>query len=928
MNQFKSAKRQGTRSNLAFELLLAEISTQFINLPADKIESEIEKAQRRICECLGFERSVLWQFSDLDPGVVRLTHIYQIPESPHPIVLPADASQLSNSEWAIQTTRSPGAFMHMQGEAYFPWLAEQVRQGRTILISRLDDLPEEASQDREILSRYGTQSTAVIPLMVAGVPLAGMSFAMIREECAWPEALVNRLHLVGQVFANAISRRYSDLAVRESEERLRLASESAGMGLWSLDILSGLAWATPPARKMLGIGEKEPITLEIILDRVHPEDQARFRSALAQASTAETEIHIEYRIIHPVHGIRWLSSSGRPHFRSSKEPERLMGVSHDITERKSVEIAVRKSEEKFFKAFESSPMAMSIVSLDERKYIEINRAYELRTGYARKEVISRTVMEVALWLDADELNRAFAMLSSEGRFRELEMQYRTKGGNLRIGLLSADVIEFAGERCTLTVAEDITDRREMEKQLQSAAGQWQATFDAVEDSIMILDPQLRIQQVNAATISFLGMPADKILGRRCHEIFHGTEGVAPGCPAAALLKTLCHQESEIFHEKKKINLLVSAYPIIDTDGNFKGLVHMLKDITERKRMEQELQTRLHEIEDLKGKLEQENVYLRKEVTLLGAHREIVAVSPSMEQVLDRAEQVARTDSTVLITGETGTGKDLIARAIHNMSSRKDRPLITVNCASLPANLIEAELFGREKGAYTGAMARMAGRFEVADGSTAFLDEIGELPQELQAKILRFLETGSFERLGSSKTIKVDVRIIAATNRDLVQMVEAGKFRKDLYYRLNVFPIFIPPLRERPEDIPPLVWAFVHQLEKRIGKQIQTIPRRNLDALQRYPWPGNARELRNVVEHAMIVSTGKSLQPPSEILATGNYREESERKLEEIERRHILNVLEETGWRVSGTRGAANVLGLKRTTLEARMKKLGIKRPNS
>jgi len=258
-----------------------------------------------------------------------------------------------------------------------------------------------------------------------------------------------------------------------------------------------------------------------------------------------------------------------------------------------------------------------------------------------------------------------------------------------------------------------------------------------------------------------------------------------------------------------------------------------------------------------------------------------------------------------------------------MSSRKDRPLVTVNCASLPPTLIESELFGREKGAYTGALSRMIGRFEIADGSTLFLDEIGELPLDLQSKLLRVLEAGSFERLGSTKPLHVNVRIIAATNRDIEQEVKHGKFRKDLFYRLNVFPIVIPPLRERPEDISPLVRAIVSEFQNRMGKEIESIPKKTMQALQSYSWPGNVRELRNLIEHAMILNRGKTLdvdvpkRASSETDATGN--------LQDMERMHMVAVLEKTGWRIAGQGGAAEVLGLKRTTLQAKMKKLGIKR---
>jgi formate hydrogenlyase transcriptional activator len=357
---------------------------------------------------------------------------------------------------------------------------------------------------------------------------------------------------------------------------------------------------------------------------------------------------------------------------------------------------------------------------------------------------------------------------------------------------------------------------------------------------------------------------------------------------------------------------------------FKLIAQVFANALARKQVEEQLHARLREIEGLRQRLENENIYLREEIKLQYEHGEIVGRSEKMKKVLSQVEQVAGTDSTVLIQGETGTGKELLARAIHQLSSRKDRPLVTVNCASLPPTLIESELFGREKGAYTGALSRMVGRFEVADGATLFLDEIGELPQDVQSKLLRVLEEGRFERLGSTKTLQVNVRIIAATNRALARDVNEGKFRKDLYYRLNVFPIGIPPLRERPEDIPLLVWAFVRQFEKKMGKRVDAISRKSLEALQHNSWPGNVRELRNVIEHAMIVSSGRTLTVT--LPKTGLPEVPETRNLKDLERRHILDVLEKTGWRLSGEGGASEILGMKRSTLQSKIKKLGLKRP--
>jgi PAS domain S-box-containing protein len=384
-------------------------------------------------------------------------------------------------------------------------------------------------------------------------------------------------------------------------------------------------------------------------------------------------------------------------------------------------------------------------------------------------------------------------------------------------------------------------------------------------------------------------------------------------------------EYRILHPDGNIRWIAArGRPYSKTPGQTERLMGVSFDVTEREEMEIRLREQLEEIARLKLQLEKENIYLRQEIKLQYIHEEIVGRSEKMKKVLSQVEQVAGTDSTVLIQGETGTGKELLARAIHHLSSRKDRPLVTVNCASLPPTLIESELFGREKGAYTGALARMVGRFEVADGTTLFLDEIGELPLEVQSKLLRVLEEGRFERLGSTMTLQVNVRIIAATNRNLAQDVNEGKFRKDLYYRLNVFPIEVPPLRERPEDIPLLVWAFVRHFEKKMGKRVDSISRKSMEALQRHSWPGNVRELRNVIEHAMIVSSGRNLAFPSP--KSGLPEAPDTRNLQDLERRHILDVLEKSGWRLSGEGGASEILGLNRTTLQWRMKKLGIKRP--
>jgi len=342
----------------------------------------------------------------------------------------------------------------------------------------------------------------------------------------------------------------------------------------------------------------------------------------------------------------------------------------------------------------------------------------------------------------------------------------------------------------------------------------------------------------------------------------------------------------------------------------------------------ELRTALSEINTLKEHLEAENIYFRRQNKIKHQFEHIIGQSDGLKYVLYRAEQVAPMNTTVLILGETGTGKDLIAFAIHDMSSRKERPLITVNCAALPGNLIESELFGREKGAFTGADTRQVGRFEVAHGSTLCLDEIGELPLEVQAKLLRVIQHNEFERLGSSHTIKVDVRIIATTNRNLEEEIRKGRFRQDLYYRLNVFPITVPPLRQRKEDIPLMVQAFIERYSRKLGKQITSIQKETMKALQDYPWPGNVRELESIIERALILCPGPVLQLADKLEISLPTLSSAVRTLEETERNQILKILSETQWRIEGKDGAAAILGLHPSTLRARMHKLGIVRPET
>jgi PAS domain S-box-containing protein len=453
---------------------------------------------------------------------------------------------------------------------------------------------------------------------------------------------------------------------------------------------------------------------------------------------------------------------------------------------------------------------------------------------------------------------------------------------------------------------------------------------------------------NAGAERTKGYRAEEIIGQNFSR-FYTDEDVNAGKPEKALKTAISEGRFEVEalrvrKDGSQFWARVSLTPIWDEAFQLQGFAKVTRDITERKRNQDELHRALSEVERLKNQLQMDNVYLREEISADHNFGEIIGNSGSLKQVMHKTNQVAATDTTVLINGETGTGKELIARAIHNASPRKNRPMVKVNCATLPANLIESELFGHEKGAFTGAASSRIGRFELANGATIFLDEIGELPLDLQAKLLRVLQEGEFERLGSSRTTKVDVRVIAATNRDLLAESQKGNFRSDLYYRLYVFPINIPPLRERKEDIPLLVSTFVERENKRLGKNIETVSREIMELLQNYPWHGNIRELQSVIERAAIVTQGSQLQLADDLKVKAGTEEtpKTEAKesaangfvwndgnfttLEDVERHYILSVLEKTHWRIHGKSGAADILGINPNTLRSRLQKLGIKRP--
>ncbi len=613
--------------------------------------------------------------------------------------------------------------------------------------------------------------------------------------------------------------------------------------------------------------------------------------------------------------------------------ENFLSVVRDITEQRQALYEQRQSEEKFAKAFRANPQPMALSIMETGCYLDVNDSFLAISGYRRDEVIGRTSLELGVWDNPDARSNFVRQIEENGSVVNLETVLRAKDGFRHILLTSAEAVELGGERCLLVASTDITERKLVQEALQESEARFRNMADTAPVLIWMSDPKNLCIYVNQQWLDFTGRTMGQELGRGWTEGIHVED--FERCMA---IYRAAYERRESFKLEYRLRrddgeyrwMFDTGTPRFSPTGKFLGYIGSCLDITTRKETEQALfetheqLIRAHaEVSRLKEELEAENIYLREELRSDQSVGEMIGESDAIKYVLFKVKHVAVTDSTVLITGETGTGKELVARAIHTSSLRNNRAFVTVNCATLPASLIESELFGHEKGAFTGATARKLGRFELANGGTIFLDEIGELPLESQVKLLRVLQEGEFERLGGAKAIKVDVRIIAATNRNLKEEIDKGAFREDLWYRLNVFPITVPPLRQRKEDIPLLVEHFVSHYAKKVGKTITSISPRTMQNLEDYAWPGNIRELANVVERAVIYTQGEVLHVVDLSESARKQAPTVIKSLEQIEREYIIHVLELTGWRIEGPRGVAKLLGLNPSTLRTRMIKLGI-----
>ena len=595
-----------------------------------------------------------------------------------------------------------------------------------------------------------------------------------------------------------------------------------------------------------------------------------------------------------------------------------------------------KPEENIHKLFEATiEMALdSIIWMESGgKIINVNNATTEILGWTKVELYKMTVLDFDIgfaWPNFDEFFREV----KERKVINFFSTAKTKTN----GRIDVDItvfhIKVDNKEYLCGSFRDITVKKASEKKLIENEKLLNAILNHHFQLTGLINSEGILLMANQTALNMLKLTREEVIGKIFWETPWWTHSEKEQNKLKKAIErtakgNFTRYETKHLDYNGNIRILdFSLTPLFDNDGKVNYIIPEARDITSQIEAKEKLEEALLEVSELKNQLEKENVYLKEEIKYEHNFANMVGRSPKFLHVIEQIQQVASTDSNVLILGETGTGKELIARAIHDLSDRKRRPLVKINCAALPANLIESELFGHEKGAFTGAHLKKIGRFELAHQGTIFLDEIGDIPLELQSKLLRMLQESEFERVGSTNTIQIDVRVIAATNRNLQLLVKEGRFREDLFYRLHVFPIESPPLRERKDDISLLVNHFVKYFNSKMGKNIEIIPQKVQTELINYDWPGNIRELENVIERAVVFSSANKLELGNWFATQKSPSPYIEKlSLNEMNRRYILSVLEEANWKIRGKNGAAEVLDLKPTTLASKMQKLDIKRPN-
>jgi len=851
---------------------------------------------------------------DAEKNKVR-TAVLETVEGPD-FIIPEDFPAEGTITWWIYNHQQPVVISSRDSESRFPHMMKLYKQS---------DL----------------ESACILPLTTAYRRLGSLGFGARRSKTYSPDE-VRYLSLVADQVALAVDNALRDEEQRTSELFLEEGQKLSHTGSWVWNLSNGeIKWSREHFLILGADPDKDKPCTPLFWSRVHPDDRDWLEKHVNQAVREKSEFEREFRLVLPDGTLKYVSGIGRPVLDDAGNLTTFIGTTMDITQRKRAEEELRKQKAHFEKLFELAPEAIVLRDIDNR-ILRVNREFTNLYGFTPEEALGRSIRDLIIpeghWGASEKLREAL----QRGERVNAELTHQRKDGSrLAVSFVAAPVQVEGNTPEIYGIYRDITERKRAEEALRrseaylsegqrlSHTGSWarcvtsgEVYFSQESYRIFGFEPDSKVT-------------LDKILGR-----IHPDDRLAAH---ETIQKSIA--DSSDFELNYRIilddgslrHLHVLGHPVRKPDGSVAEFLGTHVDVTEQRLSRKALEDAFAEINTLKEQLFQENVALRQEIDETSMFDEIVGKSSALQKILKELETVGPTDSTVLILGETGTGKELIARAIHNLSSRHDNAFVKVNCAAIPTGLLESELFGHERGAFTGAIAQRIGRFELAHHGTVFLDEIGEIPLELQPKLLRVLQEREFERLGSSRTLKTDARLIAATNRELSELVAEHKFRSDLFYRLNVFPIRVPALRERPEDVPLLVRHFAEIFSRRMGKLIQSIPADTMSALMSYDWPGNVRELQNVIERAVILSTRGVLRvSPAELRASStsvpanaetalvSARPKRVRvTVPPFTREHIEQALRDSGGRVGGAGGAASRLGLKRTTLIAQMKRHGI-----
>jgi formate hydrogenlyase transcriptional activator len=854
-------KQQHLEERLDFEALLAGLSSRFVNLPADRVDGEINKALELVVA-----------FFHIDRGSV--------------VMLSGDEHEMQGTHTFAAEGHSP--FPRIAIANSMPFWSSVIKRGEVYAMNSVGDLPAEAAPEKAFCAKLGIKSTVQVPLHIGGRVNGVIGFSTLRAEREWSDEDVERLRLVCDIFSNALERQRAE---QELEHQLRFEQLIADLSARFVNL--------PADRVDREIESAYKIVVEFL---------GVSRCGLVEFSADGTQLRVRH--VYAVEGVE-------------QSPPPLLSESYPNYTRAVAQGA----------PFHMTSDEMPVEWVEEQEYvrqsgIKSNLSIPLKIGGRLLGLLTLDSFDIQRKFSTDFIDR----LALVGQIFANAVARQRMERELRRSFSFEHLIADLSSRFIHIPAEQV------DQEIENAQWLVMEALGLQRCDIGIFSEDGKVLRIVHSCVTDGGRPLTDVDVTSDLPYFSATlikEGVFQFSGLDQLPESAAEEREYVkrFDIKSTLSFLLNigetrlGAMAFGTSAEREWpdpLVEQLRLVGEIFANAMARQVREQEIERLKNQLETENIYLREEISTELRYEEMVAQSKSMKVVVKQAEKVAATDSTVLLSGETGTGKEVLARAIHAFSSRRERVMVKVNCAALPSTLVESELFGREEGAFTGALTKQLGRFEVADGSTIFLDEISELPLELQSKLLRVLQEGEFERLGSPETVSVDVRVIAASNKDLEQAVADNQFREDLLYRLNVFPLTLPPLRERREDVAPLVWKFVEEFGEKMGKPIETIPRKTMELIESHPWPGNIRELRNVIERAMILAEGSKLRVElPRVAGTAAARPIT---MTELEQSHIIDVLEKTGWKVSGSGGAADILGLKPTTLESRMKKLGISRP--